>query len=65
MRIQTGNHWNNDSTDDNLDPTNRTDLRENDALDNFPHSNVRMTIPLMGTHFIRAKSTMEEVTGQK
>jgi peroxidase len=39
MRIQTGNHWNNDSTDDNFDPTNRTDLRENDALDNFPHFN--------------------------
>jgi len=39
MRIQTRNHWSNDSTDENFDPANRTDLRENDALDNFPRSN--------------------------
>ena len=39
MRIRTGNHWNNDSTDENFEPANRTDLRENNAPGNFPHSN--------------------------
>ena len=39
MRIQTGNHWNNDSTDENFDPANRTELRENDATGALPHSN--------------------------
>jgi hypothetical protein len=39
MRIRTGNHWNNDSTDENFDSANRTDFRENNAAGNFPHSN--------------------------
>jgi|HubBroStandDraft_6_1064221.scaffolds.fasta_scaffold32612_2 peroxidase len=39
MRIRTGNHWNNDSTDENFVSADRTDLREQSAPDNFPHSN--------------------------
>ena len=39
MRIRTGNHWNNDLTDETFDPVSRTELRESNAPGNFQHSN--------------------------
>ena len=39
MSTRTGNHWNNDSPDENFDYANRTDLREHSAPGNFPPAN--------------------------